>query len=135
MQVPVATIVRSVQVGHYCRICHRQRPNEKFSGKGHKIHVCKDCMRLPREKRQFIEQEQEIYDFLTQSNISTKNLTRLEALSTSSNPEIVKIAEIVLETGKVHPHKRKRLQFLERERKDLFAQLEETGLIHVCRSY
>ncbi len=30
-------------MGHYCRICERTRANEKFSGKGHKNHVCKDC--------------------------------------------------------------------------------------------
>lgn len=30
-------------MGHYCRICGRTRANEKFSGKGHKRHVCKDC--------------------------------------------------------------------------------------------
>jgi hypothetical protein len=28
-------------MGHYCRICGRERPNEQFSGKSHKIHVCK----------------------------------------------------------------------------------------------
>ncbi|MEA4901536.1 hypothetical protein [Desulfitobacterium sp.] len=30
-------------MGHYCRICGRIRANEKFSGKGHKNHICKDC--------------------------------------------------------------------------------------------
>jgi ribosome-binding protein aMBF1 (putative translation factor) len=30
-------------LGHYCKICGRTRANEKFSGKGHKNHVCKDC--------------------------------------------------------------------------------------------
>lgn len=30
-------------MGHYCRICGRTRANEKFTGKGHKNHVCKDC--------------------------------------------------------------------------------------------
>lgn len=25
--------------GHYCRICGKSRPNERFSGRGHKIHV------------------------------------------------------------------------------------------------
>lgn len=30
-------------MGHYCRICGRTRANEKFSGKGHKNHICKDC--------------------------------------------------------------------------------------------
>jgi hypothetical protein len=29
--------------GHYCFICGRIRRNEKFSGKGHNQHICKDC--------------------------------------------------------------------------------------------
>lgn len=29
--------------GHYCRVCGCVRANEKFSGKGHRAHVCKDC--------------------------------------------------------------------------------------------
>ena len=37
--------------GHYCKICGRIRANEKFSGSGHTSHICKDCARLPREKR------------------------------------------------------------------------------------
>ncbi|SFG78874.1 hypothetical protein SAMN02982927_02769 [Sporolactobacillus nakayamae] len=32
-------------MGHYCRICGRTRPNEKFSGKGHRKHICKECSR------------------------------------------------------------------------------------------
>lgn len=32
--------------GHYCWVCERCRPNEKFSGKGHRRHVCKDCAKL-----------------------------------------------------------------------------------------
>lgn len=31
--------------GHYCRVCGRQRANEKFGGKGHAQHICKDCAR------------------------------------------------------------------------------------------
>jgi hypothetical protein len=120
--------------GHYCRICKRHRPNEKFSGKGHRIHVCKECARLPAEERQSIEEEDEIYGYLRQSNIS-KNLTRLKALAASSNPEIARMAKLVLEIGRVHPRRKKRLRCLARERRDLFAQLEETGLILACRDY
>lgn len=29
--------------GHYCKACGRTVPNEKFSGKGHRQHICKDC--------------------------------------------------------------------------------------------
>ena len=36
---------RKKQSGHYCRVCGRNRANEKFSGKGHARHICKDCER------------------------------------------------------------------------------------------
>ena len=122
-------------MGHYCRICGRHRPNEKFSGKGHNIHVCKNCMQLPKEKRQFIEERDEIECFLSPSNISEKNLDRLKILTASPNSEIARMATLVWEISKVHPYKRKRLSFLVRERKDLIIQLEEKGLISVCESY
>jgi hypothetical protein len=28
--------------GHFCRICHTYRAHEKFSGQGHRQHICKD---------------------------------------------------------------------------------------------
>jgi hypothetical protein len=41
--------------GHYCHVCCRYRANEKFSGKGHARHICKDCererRRLARQRR------------------------------------------------------------------------------------
>ncbi len=37
--------------GHYCRVCGRQRANEKFSGKGHARHICRDCEREQRRSR------------------------------------------------------------------------------------
>ena len=36
------------QPGHYCRACGRRRANEKFSGKGHAAHICKDCAKEQR---------------------------------------------------------------------------------------
>jgi hypothetical protein len=66
---------------YYCRICGRSRRNEKFSGRGHRIHICKDCQRLPREQRDRIERMDELYGFLEQSNISPKNIARLEILA------------------------------------------------------
>ena len=35
-------------MGHYCKVCGRTRANEKFSGKGHRKHICKDCSRKSR---------------------------------------------------------------------------------------
>ncbi len=34
--------------GHYCGVCGRRRANEKFSGKGHAAHICKDCAKEQR---------------------------------------------------------------------------------------
>ena len=116
-------------MGHYCRICGRNKPNEKFSGKGHRIHVCKECARMPKEKRDSIEQEEEIFNYLKQSHISKKNESRLNTLSCSENPKIAELASIVLEVAKVKPYKKRRLKVLARERKDLLQKLKETGLI------
>ena len=48
-------------MGHYCRICGRERPNEQFSGKGHKIHVCTRCKARPTSERQAIEDKDDIF--------------------------------------------------------------------------
>lgn len=34
---------------HYCRICGEYKANEKFSGKGHAQHICKECQSLPED--------------------------------------------------------------------------------------
>lgn len=39
-------------MGHYCRTSGRTRANEKFSGKGHKNHICKDCSRKSKQQGQ-----------------------------------------------------------------------------------
>lgn len=42
-------------MGHYCKICGEVKPNEKFSGRGHAQHICKECAKLPREKKNEIQ--------------------------------------------------------------------------------
>ena len=84
---------------------------------------------MPKEDREAIEQEEEIFGFLKQSHISAKNIRRLRTLAASNNPWIAELASIVIEVAKVKPHKRRRLKVLARERRDLLAELERTGLI------
>jgi hypothetical protein len=116
-------------MGHYCRICGRRRPNEQFSGKGHKIHVCKRCQRLPKTQRRAIEDRDEIFGFMEQSHISRKNVARLEKLAKSEEPRVACLAAIVLEVARVTPYKRRRLKILAREHPDLLRKLDETGLV------
>ena len=116
-------------MGHYCRICGETRANEAFSGRGHRTHVCKECAALPMVQRDAIDHEREIFDLLSQSRISAKNIGRLKLLQASEDPHICLLASIVLDVARVRPSMRGRLSFLKEAHPHLFAALEETGLI------
>lgn len=116
-------------MGHYCRFCNRSKPNESFSGKGHKVHICRDCFKIPKKEREIIEQQEELFRFLKQSHISKKNKRRLNDLSQSEDSTIREYANIIAEVAQVKPHKKRRLKVLAKERRDLLQRLEETGLI------
>jgi len=116
-------------MGRYCRICGRERPNERFSGKGRKIQVCKHCRAKPKNERQAIEDKDDIFGFLEQSHISEKNVARLERMAKSDNPHVASLAAIVLEVARVKPHKTRRLKFLAQKHPDLLGKLRDTGLI------
>jgi hypothetical protein len=109
---------------HYCRICGRSRANEKFSGRGHRNHICKDCQRLPRDQRDHIERMDELCGFLEQSNISSKNIVRLEVLAQHTSSEVKDLALLILEVAHVKPHKRRRWKFLEQNHSELFLRLK-----------
>ena len=84
---------------------------------------------MPESKRDAIEQEEEIFNFVKQSHISAKNTVRLRTLAASDHPRIAELATIVIEVAEVKPFKKGRLQVLARERRDLLDALERTGLI------
>ncbi len=115
--------------GHYCKICHSLRPNEAFSGKGHRNHICKKCACLPKEQREQIVCEDEIFNFLQQSHISENNISRLRTLAASTDERISGLAQIVLEVAQVKPYKKKRLKVLAEKRPFLLQKLEDSGLI------
>jgi len=121
--------------GHYCRICGAIKPNEQFSGKGHRNHICKECSRKPKAEINEIDIEEEIFGYLKQSHISNKNVKRLKLLVKSESDKIAKLADIVIEVAKVKPYKKRRLKVLARERRDLLEKLEETGLILAHHNY
>jgi hypothetical protein len=116
-------------MGHYCRFCGRERPNEQFSGKGHKIHICKRCQAKPKSERQAIADMNVILGFMQQSHISERNIVRLNKMTRPADTEVANLAEIVLKVAKVKPYRRKRLKFLARNHPDLIRKLEEADLI------
>ncbi len=110
-------------MGRYCRICGRVRANERFTGRGHRHQICKDCQRRPHGEREQIEQLDELYRFLGQSNISAKNVARLTVLCGSADEKLRQLAALILDIARVHPRKRHRLKFLAGQRRDLFARM------------
>ena len=116
-------------MGHYCRICGRERPNEQFSGKGHRIHVCKRCNAKPKSERQAIEDTDSILTFMQQSHISEKNVARLKKLTKSENSQVASLASVVLKVAEVKPYKTRRLRFLAKMHPEILRDLEKTGLI------
>lgn len=105
------------------------RPNEEFSGTGHRVHICKECQRIPKAERDVIDWRKEIFGFLRQPNISLKNMARLQILIEKADSETGRLAQIVLDVARVKPQKRRRLRVLAQKRPDLLEELEETGLI------
>lgn len=77
--------------GNYCKICGRILPNEKFSGKGHADHICKECAKLPVEKRNEMVTVNRIMGLPFQLKKEQKSW--LEKMRKSENEEIRSAAE------------------------------------------
>ena len=114
---------------HYCRHCERYLPNERFTGRGHHQHLCKDCSRRPKSEIQKADQLREIANFLKQSHISSKNCERLAVLTESGDKDVSQLAELIGRVASVCPYKRRRLKNLARKNRELIRLLEEAGLI------
>jgi cupin 2 domain-containing protein len=89
--------------GHYCWVCGCRRANEKFSGKGHTRHICKDCAREQRVKRREMRKiaasPQVEKNFF--SDLPTSQLEKL--IENVFQAEHVRIERIVL-TGQPSSH-------------------------------
>jgi hypothetical protein len=114
---------------HYCRHCERYLANERFTGRGHHQHLCKECSRRPKGEIQKADQLREIASFLKQSHISSKNCERLAVLTKSGDKEVSQLAELVGRVASICPYKRRRLKNLARKNRELIRLLEEAGLI------
>ena len=66
---------------------------------------------------------------MRQSHISERNVTRLEQMTKSENPQVASLAGIVLKVATVKPYKTRRLKFLAKMHPELLRSLEDTGLV------
>ena len=63
------------------------------------------------------------------TNLIFPRKARLEQLAKSETPQVASLAAIVLEVARVTPYKRRRVNILARNHRDLLRRLGETGLV------
>jgi len=122
-------------MGRFCRVCGRVRANERFSGRGHKRGVCKEChaqvralQRSVRKDRGHSGVEREIACMLEQIQITEKNMTRLEDLSANAPGRAREMAALALEVARIAPERKIRLRRLRQAAPGLVERLREYRL-------
>lgn len=117
-------------MGHWCWVCGRILANERFSGKGHARHICKECSKLPKEDIQKESDSRFLYQILfKQRRISPKNIKMLRAMSEKYTGELQAQAEAVLELAQIRPHKKKRMGYIYFNHRELFDRLVKLNII------
>ena len=115
-------------MGRCCKICGRSRPNEQFGGKGLRAVICKKCRSRPKVERDRILAIDEVYGFLEQSNISTKNIKRIQELESIEDEPFQRLRSLVLEISRVKPGKKRRWKVIHAMHRSLFERLVESEL-------
>jgi RimJ/RimL family protein N-acetyltransferase len=83
--------------GHYCKICGEIKANEKFSGRGHAIHICKSCASLPIERRNELQRINRIERIAEKFRLTKEEWDLLEKYSKNKKyPELQEYAADVL---------------------------------------
>ena len=83
--------------GHFCWCCRRMRPNERFSGRNHARHLCRDCARLPREELQYRQAERNIECLLHDGfHIPRRKRAQFDRFLTHANARVRELAQRIL---------------------------------------
>ena len=79
--------------GHFCWSCERIRANERFSGKGHARHLCKDCSKLGKEELEFRQARRNMERCFTwEGFLKRKRRKEFERFLNHSTPRIRDLA-------------------------------------------
>lgn len=83
--------------GHYCKICDTIMANERFSGKGHTIHICKKCSKLSVEERNEQQTINRIYSLFRFAYLSKANRAMLIKYCNYKSEKVRTVAKEVLD--------------------------------------
>jgi hypothetical protein len=96
--------------GHFCWCCGRVRPNERFSGRNHGRHLCRDCARLPAEEREFRQGERDIERLLRGSFYVPRRLRpQFDRFLEHPNARVRDLAREILEEQARDAEERRRI--------------------------
>jgi hypothetical protein len=116
--------------GHFCHYCGESKPNESFSGKGHRRHLCRECQSIPVAEREEMEILGRLFDLMEQSHISKKNVTWLQSLQLHQNELVRKEVELILHIAEVAPYRKKRYKRIQLFSTNLLRDCIEAGLLY-----
>lgn len=74
--------------GHYCWRCGGIRPNERFTGKGHSRHICRDCQKLGPEELSYRQEFRNIERCLDCGRVRRKQCKAFEKFLNHANPVV-----------------------------------------------
>lgn len=80
--------------GHYCKVCGEYKAHEKFSGKGHAVHICKACSRLSAAEQAEAMTINRLMDF-PMGRLSASDKGWLENRLHDQRPEVALLAREV----------------------------------------
>jgi ribosome-binding protein aMBF1 (putative translation factor) len=84
--------------GHFCWCCGRIRANERFSGRGHARHLCKDCAKLGKEEIDYRQAVRDIDGLLDWNGVvRRKQRKRFEPFLSHPDERVRRYAEQVAE--------------------------------------
>ena len=117
-------------MAHFCYYCGESKPNEAFSGKGHRRHLCRACHSIPAAEREESELWGRLHDLMDQSNISKKNIVWLKSLLEHSNQSIRAHSQLILHVAEVAPFRKKRYQRIADSSEELLQLCVDAGLLY-----
>ena len=117
-------------MGHFCYYCGESKPNEAFSGKGHRRCLCRACHSISPAGREESELWGRLHDLMDQSNISKKNIVWLKSLLEHSNQSIRAHAQLILHVAEIAPFRKKRYRRISVSSEELLERCIDAGLLY-----
>lgn len=136
-------MVKKKRPGHYCKICGERKANEKFSGKGHAVHICKKCQSLPADTQRDMRRIRDVERLFGKYPLSRQDWELLEKYSKKyADKESGRFAQDMLDNLRTKPasdeneeeyEEQPYAEFDEDTRYEIREWLRETLFDYICR--